>query len=69
MKYQYKCITINPQTGDVFELFSSPTKKTTTLDALGAEGWKLIGSEYVGTKQACGGELKSASMWIAMKEE
>lgn len=67
-KYLYKCITIHPLTGEVTELFCHPVKRPTTLEALGAEGWELKGCEYLGTKAACGGELKSASMWIAMKE-
>lgn len=67
-KYLYKCITIHPVSGEVTELFCHPGRKPTTLDALGADGWKLIGCEYLGTKAAQGGELKSASMWIAIKE-
>ena len=67
-KYQYKCITINFFTGQVCEFFGATGNKFTTLEALGQDGWEIVGSEYVGTKEACGGELKSASMWIAKRE-
>ena len=40
----------------------------TTFEKMGEDGWKLIGCEYCGTKAADGGELKSSSIWIAMKE-
>ena len=43
-------------------------KPETTLDDLGAEGWKLIGNEYLGKRYNGNGELVSNSIWIAIKE-
>ena len=72
MKYLYKRISIDPVSGVVFEFTEcyehAHSKPMTSLKKLGEEGWKLIGSEYCGTKAADGGELKSSSIWIAMKE-
>ena len=68
MKYLYKCFNLNPVTGEVIELFENSVNPKTTLKTLGENGWEVVGSEYVGTKEACGGKLKSASIWIAKKE-
>lgn len=72
MKYLYKRISVNPVSGKVYEFTDCyehvPSKPMTSLNKLGEDGWKLIGCEYCGTKAADGGELKSSSIWIAMKE-
>lgn len=67
-KFKYMCVSINFFTGQVCEFYGGTGNKTTTLDELGAEGWEIIGSEYDGKKNANGGALESASMWIAKKE-
>lgn len=66
-KYKTFCFA-NPSVGTVTEIYSDSKRPYTTLDALGEDGWEIVGCEYVGTKEACGGELKSASVWIAKKE-
>lgn len=65
MKYIYKYLVIKYD-GKVIEFLEN--KPETTLDALGAEGWKLIGNEYVGKKFEIDTLRLCSSIWIAMKE-
>lgn len=68
-KFKYKTFCFaNPADGTVTELYSESKKPYTTLEDLGEDGWEIVGCEYVGSKEANGGALKSASIWIAKKE-
>lgn len=58
----------NLSDGTVTELSLDAKRPNTTLDALGEDGWEIVGCEYIGTKAAGGGALRSESIWIAKKE-
>ena len=66
-KYKTFCF-VNPSEGTVTELYLGAKKPYTPLDALGEDGWEIVGCEYIGTKAAGGGALRSESIWIAKKE-
>lgn len=68
MIYKYLTFIITDfGSGEVFVL-SERNSTMKTLNSLGAEGWKVVGCEFTGTKVP-GEHLKSSAIWIAVKEE